>query len=177
MQPWSDEAGFTLAEVLVALFVVALGIAGAVSLQTLALRSRGEAARLADATRLAHSLAERMRANPAALALDDADNPYLELDYDAAAGAPAAAAPCYADAGCGAGALARFDLYEVAQAVAAGFPGGRILVCRDGAADAAAWTCDHAAAAPLVVKLGWRAPDDAGAPSPKLIVPLPGAPS
>lgn len=171
------ERGFTLAEVLVALFVAALGMAGAASLQTLALRSGREAAHLLEATRLAQSLAERMRANPAVLALDDGANPYLEFDYDAAGGAPAAVASCYADAACSAAELARFDLYEVAQAVADGFPGGRILVCRDSASAAPAWTCDHDAAAPPVVKLGWRGPGEAAAAVPKLLLPLPGASS
>lgn len=175
--PSPHARGFTLAEVLVALFVVALGMAGAASLQTLALRSNREAAHLLDATRLAQSLAERMRANPAALGLDDGANPYLELDYDAAGGAPAAAPSCYAGAACSAAELARFDLYEVADAVAGGFPGGRILVCRDGAAASAAWTCDHDAAAPLIVKLGWRGPGETSAAAPKLLLPLPGAPS
>lgn len=171
--------GFTLAEVLVALFVVALGMAGAASLQTLALRSSSEAARLQEATRLAQSLAGRMRANPAALGLDDGANPYLDLDYDAAGGAPAAAPSCYAGAACSAAELARFDLYEVADAVAGGFPGGRILVCRDGASASAApaWACDHDGAAPLIVKLGWRGPGEAAAAAPKLLLPLPGAPS
>ncbi|MFS2018120.1 prepilin-type N-terminal cleavage/methylation domain-containing protein, partial [Massilia sp. CT11-108] len=40
--PLSVRAGFTLVEVLVALFVVALGIAGAAALQTLAVRSARE---------------------------------------------------------------------------------------------------------------------------------------
>lgn len=168
------SSGFTLAEVLVALFVVALGLAGAASLQTLALRSAAEAARLSDGTRLAHSLAARMHANPTMLALPDDANPYLDLDYDAAVGAPTAADPCYADAACNPDELARFDTYEVADTVAHDFPHGRIRVCRDGA-DTPAWACDGAAAAPLVVKLGWRAPGDAGAALPKLMVPLAGA--
>lgn len=175
------ERGFTLAEVLVALFVVALGMAGAASLQTSALRSSREAARLQEATRLAQSLAERMRANPAALALDDGANPYLDLDYDAAGGASTAAPSCYAGTACGAAELARFDVYEVADAVAGGFPGGRILVCRDGASaspsPSAAWACDHDPTAPLIVKLGWRGPGEAAAGAPKLLLPLPGAPS
>src|SRR5690349_2948264 len=151
------RAGFTFVEVLVALFVVALGIAGAAALQTLAVRAARDAARLADATRLARSLAERMRANPRALALPD--NPYLHLDYDAGSGAPTAPALCYADADCDAENLARFDVFEVAEVLSANFPGGRIRVCRDaGAPDAAGvlpWTCDPEDGAPVVVKLGW----------------------
>jgi type IV pilus assembly protein PilV len=171
-------AGFTLVEVLVALFVVALGIAGAAGLQTLAVRAGRDATRLSDATRLARSLAERMHANPHALALPDAANPYLLLDYAAASGPPAAAALCYADT-CDADALARFDLFEVSQAVASGFPDGRIRVCRDAAPlDAAGlpmWRCEAQEGAPLVVKLGWRAHADAATGVPKLIVPLAGA--
>ncbi|WP_198119674.1 type IV pilus modification protein PilV [Massilia rhizosphaerae] len=173
------RAGFTLVEVLVALFVVALGIGGAAGLQALAVRSARDAAHLSDATRLASSLAERMRANPHALALPDAANPYLQLDYDAGGGAPAASTLCYADTTCDADALARFDLFEVSQDVAAGLPGGRIRVCRDaGPSDAAglpAWACDAEAGAPLVVKVGWRAQGDTATGAPKLMLALAGA--
>lgn len=174
------HAGFTLVEVLVALFVTALGIAGAAALQILAVRAARDAAHLADATRLARSLAERMRANPRALALPDDASPYLTLDVDAAAGAgaPAAATPCYADADCDADALARFDVAEVAAALA-DLPGGRIRVCRDAVpADAAglpAWPCDGAAGAPLVAKVGWRIHGETRTGAPLVVLPLPGA--
>ena len=175
--PLRARAGFTLVEVLVALFVVALGIAGAAALQTLAVRAGRDAAHLSDATRLARSLAERMRANPRALALPD--NPYLHLDYDAGSGAPTVPALCYADADCDADDVARFDVFEVQDAVAAGFPGGRIRVCRDAAEPDAAgvlpWTCDAADGAPVVVKLGWRAQGDRETGAPKVMMPLAGA--
>jgi type IV pilus assembly protein PilV len=167
------RAGFTLVEVLVALFVVAVGLAGAAALQALAVRSSRDAAHLADGSRLARSLAERMRANPHALALADADNPYLQLDYDAAGGAPTASALCYADAACDADDLARFDVYEVSEAVAAGLPGGRIRVCRD--AGPPGWSCAAEDGAPLVVKVGWRAPGDTATGAPKVLLPLAGA--
>lgn len=172
------RAGFTLVEVLVALFVVALGVVGAAALQTLAVRSARDASHLSEATRLARSLAERMRANPHALALPDAANPYLALDYDVASGAPAATTLCYAATACDADALARFDLFEVAAALAAGFPGGRIRVCRDAGPPAAgmpAWSCDAAAGAPLVVKIGWRAQGDTATGAPKMMLALAGA--
>ena len=57
-------AGFTLVEVLVALFVVALGIAGAAGLQTLAVRTGRDAMLLSDATRLARSLASPLDCRP-----------------------------------------------------------------------------------------------------------------
>jgi type IV pilus assembly protein PilV len=160
--------GFTLAEVLVALLVVALGIAGTAALQARALRGAREAERLSNATRLASALAERMRANPVAMAQPDAANPYLQFDYDSTAGSVPAAAPCYADADCTPVQLAAFDLFEVGQAVAR-LPGGRIRVCRDASAPAAGaamppWTCGGQAGAPVVVKLGWREGDAAAMP-------------
>lgn len=158
--------GFTLAEVLVALLVVAIGSAGAAALQTRALRTARAAARLSAGTRLAASLAERMRANPVAMALADADNPYLGFDYDAASGPPSTAASCYAGANCSPDQLAAFDRFETAREMAAIVPGGRIRVCRDASPPDAStglsgWDCDGRDAAPLAIKLGWREP---GAP-------------
>lgn len=156
----STCAGFTLVEVLVALFVAALGIAGAAGIQAVALRSAREAARLADGVRLAAALAERMQANPAAMALADNLNPYLQLDQEAGAALPAAAS-CYgADAACSPDQLARFDLMESAQALAARFPGGRVLACRDAAQPDPAsgllpWSCAGQPGAPVAIKLGW----------------------
>jgi len=168
--------GFTLIEVLVALFVVAVGIAGAASVQAIALRTGRDAARLAEGARVAATLAERMRANPAAMALPDAANPYLQLDYYAAAGAPAAALPCYGAASCSPEQLARFDLMETAEALAARFPGARMRACRDAATPDAStgllpWSCDEQPGAPVAIKLGWHdGPGDASAPRVLLVV-------
>jgi type IV pilus assembly protein PilV len=162
--------GFTLAEVLVALLVVALGVAGAAALQTRALRTARAAAHLSAGTRLAASLAERMRANPVAMALEDADNPYLSFDYDAASGPPSTVASCYAGADCDSVQLAAFDRFETAQEVAAIVPGGRIHVCRDASPPDAStglpgWHCDGRDGAPLAIKLGWRETDAPDAPA------------
>lgn len=169
------RGGFTLVEMLVALFVLALGIAGAAGLQTLAVRTGQEAARLADGAQLLASLAERMHANPVAMALADGANPYLELDHDAAAGPPPSSGLCYGASACDALQLARFDTFEMAQAVSRRYSGGRIKVCRDGGV-AAGWDCDGAAAAPLVARLGWRVADDGdGTALPRLRLVLAGA--
>lgn len=163
-------SGFTLAEVLVALLVVAVGIAGAAALQARTMRSAREAERLSTATRLAAALAERMHANPVSMALADAANPYLQFDYDSAAGKPQDADPCDGNADCAPDQLAAFDLHETGQAVAQ-LPGGRIRVCRDASPPAAgtglpSWTCDGQAGAPIAIKLGWR--DDGAAALPRL---------
>lgn len=158
------DHGYTLIEVLAALFVLAVGIAGAAAAQLTALRTR-HATELASAgVQLAASLAERMRANPAQLQGGDAANAYLGLHYDADADAGAPQPPavlCYAGASCSSAQLATFDLFEVRQALFEHFPGARIAVCRDRQAwDAArralAWDCAGGAGAPIVVKLGWR---------------------
>jgi type IV pilus assembly protein PilV len=171
------DAGFTLVEVLVALFVVALGITGAAGVQATALRAGQAAARMADGVQLAAALAERMRANPAAMALADAANPYLQLDYATDAGAPPPAAGCYGDADCNAAALAHFDLAEAAHDLGARFTGGRILACRDASAPAASgessWSCSGEASAPIVIKLGWREPGEPAA-LPRVALPVTG---
>jgi type IV pilus assembly protein PilV len=172
--------GFTLVEVLVAVFLLAVGVVGAAATQTLALRTRHQSGLLSDGVQLAATLAGRMRANAPQMTLPDGANPYLQLDYDAAAnGAPVApAALCFGATNCDAAQMATFDLHETERAVHSAFPGGRVLVCRDAAAwdaatDTLSWDCEPGAGAPIVVKLGWRAPGQQGraAPSIALVVP------
>lgn len=161
-------AGFTLLEVLVALFVLAVGVAGAAATQARTMRLRQQAALESEAVQLASSLAARMRANPVQMALPDAGNPYIGLDYDAAGGEPPRApVQCFGATGCDAAQMALFDWQETARAVRAAFPGGRIVVCRDSRAwDAARgaldWGCAGGAGAPVVAKLGWRSRGAAG---------------
>jgi type IV pilus assembly protein PilV len=162
-------AGFTLLEVLVALFVVALGVVGAAGVQAMAVRAAGEAARLSNGMQLAASLAQRMRANPVAMALPDAANPYLQFDQ-AAGAAPESASACLGAANCSAEELARFDVYETGAALASRFPGGRMRVCRDDqdpdAAGLLAWSCTGGLDAPVTIKLGWRGrPGEPDAPA------------
>jgi len=144
--------GFTLIEVLVALFVFAIGIVGAGAAQLAAERTRQQAALIG--------------ANLPLASLPDAGNPYLSLDYDAVAdGPPVAAAPCFGTAACNPLALAAFDLDETRLLVHRRFPGGRIAVCRDAAPwDAAShryrWACSGGAHAAVAIKIGWHGNDD-----------------
>jgi type IV pilus assembly protein PilV len=168
-------AGFTLVEVLVAVFLLAVGIVGAAATQTLALRTRHQSSLLSDGVQLASTLAGRMHANATQMALPDAANPYLRLDYDARVdGAPLAPARlCHGAAQCDAAQMAAFDLHEAERALHGAFPGGRVLVCRDAAGwDAAAgglsWDCAAGAGAPIVVKLGWLAPGQQRSAAPRI---------
>lgn len=157
--------GFTLVEVLVALFVLAVGIVGAGATQLSAERTRRQSALMSEAAQLAASLAARMQVNPAVAALPDAANPYLGFSYDAADAAPADVAGCYGATLCTPAQLAEFDLHELRQALRAQFPRGRIEVCRDGSPWDTAygryrWSCDGNASALPVVKLGWQGTGD-----------------
>lgn len=161
--------GFTLIEVLVALFVLAVGVLGASAAQLAAQRTRQQAALGSEAALLAASLAARMQANARVSGLPEGANPYLALDYDAAAdGPPAGAAACFGAGACDPLALAAFDLHETRRALHRGFPGGRIALCRDGAPWNAAhgryrWECSGEAGAPLAIKIGWHGTGDAPA--------------
>ena len=96
-----SQCGFTLIEVLVALFVLAIGVVGAGAAHLVAERTRQQAALTAEVAQLASSLAARMNANAPLANLPDAGNPYLSLDYDAVAdGPPVAAAACFGSAAC-----------------------------------------------------------------------------
>ncbi|MES2150304.1 MAG: type IV pilus modification protein PilV [Pseudomonadota bacterium] len=177
------NGGFTLPEVVIAVLVLAIGIIGAAGAQLTALRTRQQSRLTSDAVQLAAGLADRMRANRAQMRSPDAANPYLQLRYDSAQdGAPQPGARlCYAGAGCDSAQLAQFDSFELKQALHAGFPAARALVCRDtelrSADDAALnWSCSGGAGAPLVIKIGWRArlpggaaASDDGAPFPPLV--------
>jgi type IV pilus assembly protein PilV len=161
-----SHGGFTLIEVLVALFVLAVGIVGAGAAQLAAQRTRQQAALTSEAVQLAASLASRMAANAAVGTLPAGANPYLGFAYDAAAaGAPAAVTACFGASACDPQALAAFDLHEIRMALHGRFPAGRIAVCRDADPwDAARsryrWACSDDARAAVAIKIGWHGAGD-----------------
>jgi type IV pilus assembly protein PilV len=185
---WSG--GFTLLEVLVAVFVLAVGVLGAAATQLSALRTRHQSSLMSNGVQLASALADGMRANLAPMRAGDAANPYLQLAYDAASDGPPQlpGSLCHAGANCGATQLAEAEVHQLKQALYAGFPGGRVVVCRDSQVwdagrGALRWACGGAAQAPIVIKLGWRgkehdgsaAHDRAGEFAPSVAIALPGA--
>lgn len=166
-----DSAGFSMIEVLVAVLVLALGAAGGSAMQLSALRTRHQSALLSDALQLASGMADRMRANATQMQLADADNPYLNLRYDARLdAAPAAPAQwCFAAQPCSGAQLAAADIYELKWQVRQTLPGGRLVICRDrrrwdAARKGLSWDCDGAGGAPVVIKLGWRGKHPDGRP-------------
>lgn len=182
--------GFTLIEMLVAVFVLAVGILAASATQLAALRTRHQSGLMSHGVQLASALADSMRANLEPMRAGDAANPYLQLQYDAATdGVPQPTGPqCTPGAGCSATQLAEAELYQLKLALHTRFSGGRVRVCRDSEVwdagrRALRWACGGGGAAPIVIKLGWRgkeidggdARDSAGDFAPSVAIAMPGA--
>src|SRR5690606_29049477 len=81
----STENGFSLIEVLVAVFVLAVGVIGAAGMQLAALRTSQQSSFQTRALHLAAEMADVMRANVGQMKRADAANPYLHVDYRASA--------------------------------------------------------------------------------------------
>lgn len=89
-QPRKKLAGFTMIEVLVALVVLSLGLLGLASLQVATTKFNHAAYLRSQATRLAYSMADRMRANRSA-ALENAAYSGVAYIADPACGGVAGA--------------------------------------------------------------------------------------
>lgn len=143
----AGQHGFTMIEVLIALVVLSIGLLGLAGLQTTGLRFNQSAAMRGHATQLAYDLADRMRANQAAVST----GAYL--------GAASATAACHSTTRCTPAEMAADDLYTWNDALTRILPTGQGVVCRDatpndgtGSADAA---CDGAATSPFAIKIWW----------------------
>ncbi len=108
---WEREKtqGFTLIEVLVAMFVLALGLLGLAGLQAHALKNNQSAYHRSQATQLAYDIADRMRAN-----LTEAQK-FATSQYDSDVLAPTDAtnqANCKTTTGCTPIQMAEQDLFD-----------------------------------------------------------------
>ncbi|HEX6930464.1 MAG TPA: type IV pilus modification protein PilV [Gammaproteobacteria bacterium] len=104
----NSQNGFSLIEILVALFVFAIGILSVAGLQIVSKRTNFEAVQRTSATFLAYDILERMRANPREL------GSYVDVTLGATR--PAPAVMCDASA-CTAEELAAFDVWEWQRAI------------------------------------------------------------
>lgn len=130
----SAENGFSLIEVLIALFVLAVGVIGAAGMQLAALRTSQQSVFQTRALHLAVEMAERMRANVGQMKLTDSANPYLHIDHQSSSPSHLTASlhDCYgSNAECSAAQLAQFEIAEWLQRIDSELPGGRVRVCRD----------------------------------------------
>jgi type IV pilus assembly protein PilV len=170
-------SGFTLAEVLVGLVLLAIGVMGAVAMQAKAQRSRLEAHLMSQALHLASSLGDRIHANDVQL------DHYLDFQYDADRDGPPKAPEvlCFDGSDCDTAQLVAFDLFEASQQLHTAFPGGRIGICHDGkvldaGTEALLWECDGNSKAPVTIKIGWLGRHADGKQlhkAPRVALPLP----
>lgn len=159
----SAQRGFSLIEVLISVFVLTVGVVGAAGMQLVALRTSQQSVFQTQALHLATEMADRMRANVGQMRLPDDANPYLQIDYHSSGSQQTVSGPdCYgAHVHCDAVQLAQFDIAESLRRIGSELPGGRIKVCRDAmpwnsGTQRFNWECTANAAAPLIVKIGWK---------------------
>ena len=122
----NHEQGFTLVEILVAVFILALGLLGLSGLQVASLQNNHSAYLRSQATLLAYDMADRMRANMTAVTALDYDQPTATMN-----------ANCHSVSGCTTTEMALHDMYEWSDpgspiSVANLLPGGVGMVCIDG---------------------------------------------
>lgn len=153
----SAENGFSLIEVLVSIFILAVGVVGAAAMQLSALRTAQQSAFQTTAAHLALEMAEAMLATPVGAHA----NPYLGLDYQATAHPAPATHYCYGkDTACDAKAMAGFEIQNFLERLTRELPDARVRICQDAqpwdeAARQYRWDCRHASNAAIAIKLAW----------------------
>ncbi len=118
----APASGFSLVEVLVAMFVVAMGILALAGLLQAATRYSKMSELRSTATLLANDIADRMRANPVGAQLGDTGYDLTDKAFPSAA--PSAHAACISTAPCGPSDLARADLTDWTARLRATLPKG-----------------------------------------------------
>jgi len=110
----SNQQGFTLLEVLIALLVLSIGLLGLAALQTTGLRSNEMASMRTTSTMLAYDISDRMRANPQGI---------IDGDYVIGTGPITGTPADCTSSDCTTAQLALYDLNQWKNAVAT-LPGG-----------------------------------------------------
>ncbi len=147
MQIRKYSRGFTMLEILISIIILSIGLLGLASLQAFSLKNAGNANFRGSATQQAYDLADRMRANKAALDVGS---------YNQQQGVEVTA--CFQAAGCNTLQMAQMDVFVWNQNNARLLPGGRGFVCTDSTPNdgtPAAPACDGAPNSPYVIKIWW----------------------
>lgn len=134
-------------EILISILILSIGLLGLGSLQAFSLRNSGNANYRAIASEQAYNLADRMRANQAALNVGS---------YNNQQGLSVAA--CFQAAGCSTLQMAQMDVFLWNQDNARLLPGGRGFICTDSTPNdgtPAAPACDNLPGAPYIIKIWW----------------------
>lgn len=127
----NKQQGFTLIEILVATFILAIGLLGMAGLQANGLRHNHTAYLRSQATLLAYDIVDRMRSNIAAFNNGDYDLAHLATGYNAGSGHPSCYDTSSTPAGCTDAEMAQNDIWAWSQALAKLLPNGDGVVCID----------------------------------------------
>jgi type IV pilus assembly protein PilV len=157
------QHGFTLAEIVLSAFVLALGIVGAAAMQLTALRTIRQSAFHSAALDLATELADQIRASRLSAGSGHV-HPYIGMDYRTTTEPIAPSILCYGPTvSCDPQQFAQFEFYDWQRRMRFALPAARAVVCHDAAPwDATAgvlrWACSSTgnAAGSLVIKIGWQ---------------------
>jgi type IV pilus assembly protein PilV len=100
-----------------------------------------------------------MRANISRLQMPEAENPYLQVDFQSGQALPSSQFDCYGNVDCDPSQMAQADIADWLMRLDRSLPGVRVRICRDavrGAGEEPNWACEAAStAAPVVIKIGW----------------------
>jgi type IV pilus assembly protein PilV len=161
-----SQKGFTLAEVLASVFLLALGIIGAAGMQVQALRTAQQSAFRTAALSLASEMADMMRMTLSSPDAQTLLKPYLQIDFRSAEQAARPTASCYF-LSCTAEQLVEFNIEQWKEHIGNSLPDGRAKIClgaQSGASGAEQnnWDCplplSHAGKenGSILIKVGWR---------------------
>jgi type IV pilus assembly protein PilV len=159
-----QQTGFSMLEVLIAIVILSFGLLGVAGLQLVSLASNHSAQVRTTATSLAYDIADRMRANMAAVSagnyngISGADNQCQATHYDDIHATPA---------NCTAAELAADDIYDWGQSIAGLLPNGTGAVCIDSTPNTAA--CDGNGVS-YAVRVSWDDKPKNAAPVSKSVV-------
>jgi type IV pilus assembly protein PilV len=160
------QNGFTLAEVLASVFLLALGVVGAAGMQLQALRTAQQSAFQTASLSLATEMADALRMSLAASDAHPLLEEYLRLDFRSWEHASASTANCYL-LPCSPSEFAEFNIGQWSQRFAAALPDARAKICLDmqsteSGSGRPGWTCRSPASlaergkAAIIIKIGWR---------------------
>ena len=157
----SPQAGFTLIEILVAVFVLSLAVIGMATLQLATFRTTQQSALHTSALELAAEIADQIRMLAAFSDSQPEKAPLLAVDYQAKNGTEPAPPRqfCYSTS-CNPAEWTAFTLYDWEQRLSTFLPSGRLVICRDDApvdnsSHLFRWACTGNANHPIVIKIGW----------------------
>lgn len=154
----NDNHGFTLIEVLVAVFVLAFGAIAVAAMQLTAMRTAQDANLQSTAVRMASEMSDIMRSIP--MTKNDHDSPFLFSYSSDRQQASAGLMTCYDKQQCSNEQLAAFMIHDWQSRLATALPGAHVVICRDstpwnkGPAQFR-WECDNHKDANMVIKIGW----------------------